>query len=322
MTEQKLRIAFLGTPRFAVPALEALVAAGHEVCLVVTQPDRPAGRGRISAASPIKLAATHLHLPLFQPEKLAAADALAVLIDARVDVAIVAAYGEILTASTLAIPSRGFLNIHPSLLPRLRGATPVPTAILDGLSSTGVTVMEVGLGIDSGPILAQVAEPIRNDDTGETLLMRLGELGADLLVATLPYWWNRSIIARGQDGRQATYSRTLRREDGAIDWRRPAVELWRQCRAFQPWPGFHTTWRGAGLKILAADILASRGGRIPGTVFAATSGWAVACGVGALRPLVVQSEGRKAMPADEFARGQPALRDARLGDWAETPTGK
>ncbi len=314
MIESKPRIAFLGTPRFAVPALEALVAAGHDVCLVVTQPDRPAGRGRLSVASPVKQAALALGLPVFQPERLAASDALDVLTFARPDVAIVAAYGEILTATTLAIPARGFLNIHPSLLPRLRGATPVPTAILEGLSVTGVTVMEVGLGVDSGPILAQIAEPILDEDTGETLLTRLAELGADLLVNVLPYWWDGSIVARRQNGRQATYSRTLRREDGAIDWHRPAVELWRQCRAFQPWPGSHTSWRGAGLKILSADILPSRGGRAPGTVFAAKSGWAVACGVGALRPLIVQSEGRKAMTADEFARGQPGLLDAHFGE--------
>ena len=319
MTDDKLRIAFLGTPRFAVPALEALVAAGHEICLVITQPDRPAGRGRQLMAPPVKQAAEQLRLPVFQPEKLATPDALAVFANIDPDVAVVAAYGEILTASTLAIPKRGFLNIHPSLLPRLRGATPVPTAILDGLAITGVSVMEVGLGVDSGPILSQVSEPILDRDTGETLLLRLGELGADLLAATLPDWWNRRITSRRQDGHMATYSRTLRREDGAIDWRRPAVDLWRQCRAFQPWPGFHTTWNGVGLKILAVDLLPSRGGRAPGTVFATPNGWAVACGVGALQLRVVQSQGRKAMPADEFVRGQPAIRDSRLGEVLDSP---
>src|SRR5262245_26780747 len=169
-----MKVAFLGTPDFAVPALERLVEAGHEVALVVTQPDRPAGRGRGLVAPPVKVAAERLGCRLFQPERLR--DDLGPLAVSGAEVAVVAAYGEVLSADTRPGPPRGFVNVHPSLLPRLRGATPVPTAILDGLPRTGVTVMRVNAGVDAGPILAQVGETIRDDDTGETLLLRLAEL--------------------------------------------------------------------------------------------------------------------------------------------------
>ena len=232
---------------------------------------------------------------------------------ATVEVAVVAAYGEILDRETLAIPARGFVNVHPSLLPRLRGATPIPTAILLGLDATGVTIMQVTPGVDSGPILAQVGEPIRADDTAGSLGARLAELGADVLVETLPRYAAGAIEPRRQDGRLATYSRQLRREDGRIDFAEPAVELWRRARAFQPWPGFHTTWAGRLLKLLEVEPLSSREGRAPGQVFAHRRGLAVACGTGALLLTRLQPEGRNAMTADELARGQPTFREAALG---------
>src|SRR5262245_57210723 len=294
------RLAFLGTPDFAVASLERLVAAGHDVALVVPQPDRPAGRGQTPTPPPIKRAAERLGLAVFQPERLA--DNLDILKHANVEVAVVAAYGEVLTAATLAVPRRGVVNVHPSLLPALRGATPVPRASLAGLAATGVTVMQVGPCVDAGPVLAQVGEPIRDDDTGGSLLMRLGELGADLLVETLPRWLDGQIAPRRQDPRRATYSRQLRREDGRADWTRPAVELWRQSRALQPWPGFFTTWNGKQLKLSRLEPLPSRQGHLPGTVFA---GQAVACGTGALLLGDVQLEAKRAMPAADFLRGQP-----------------
>lgn len=306
------RVAFLGTPAFAVPSLARLVEAGHEVALVVTQPDRPAGRGQTPSPPPVKRAAEAFGLPVFQPPRLA--EDLEPFRAAAVEVAIVAAYGEVLTATTLAVPARGFLNVHPSLLPHLRGATPVPSAILEGLASTGVTVMQVGLGVDSGPILAQVGEPIRDDDTGEVLLARLAELGADLLVETLPRWLDGRIAPRRQEHRRATYSRTLRREDGRADFTQPAVELWRRARAFQPWPGFFTTWNGRMLKLPALEPLPSRRGHAPGRVFATDRGPAIACGTGALRVHELQLEGKRAMPADDFVRGQPSFVGAQLGD--------
>jgi methionyl-tRNA formyltransferase len=296
-----MKVAFLGTPRFAVPSLERLVEAGHEVALVVTQPDRPAGRGRELVAPPVKQAAERLGRPIFQLRACGA------------EVAVVAAYGEVLSGETLAVPPRGFVNVHPSLLPRLRGATPVPTAILDGLSQTGVTVMRVNAGVDAGPILAQVGEPIRDADTGETLLARLAELGADLLVETLPRWASGELAPRPQVLRLATYSRPLRREDGLADFALPAVELWRRCRAFQPWPGFHTTWQGRALKLLETAPLPSRQGHPPGRVFASARGPAVACGTGALLIRRLQGEGRRPMEVDEFLRGQPSLIGATLG---------
>jgi methionyl-tRNA formyltransferase len=306
-----MKLAFLGTPRFAVPSLEGLVAAGHDVRLVITQPDRPAGRGRELVAPPVKQAAERLGLTVFQPERLR--DQLDRLRAADVNAAVVAAYGEVLTAQTLAVPPLGLVNVHPSLLPRLRGATPVPTAILEGLSVTGVTVMQVGVGVDSGPILAQVGEPIRPEDTGESLLARLSELGADLLVETLPRFEAGEIVPRRQVHAEATYSRQLRREDGLVDWSLPAVELWRRCRAFQPWPGCHTTLGGKSLKLLETAPLVSRQGHAPGTVFETKSGLAAACGTGALLLRRVQAEGRKPMAADEFARGQPTFRGTVLG---------
>jgi methionyl-tRNA formyltransferase len=303
------RVAFLGTPAFAVPSLERLVEAGHDVALVVTQPDRPAGRGRAPSPPPVKVAAERLGLPVRQPERLR--DDLDVLRAARPEVAVVAAYGEVLSAATLAVPTRGFVNVHPSLLPELRGATPVPAAILAGMATTGVTVMQVSLGVDAGPILAQVAEPIRDDDTGGTLLARLGELGADLLVEALPRWLAAELTPRRQDSRRATYSRPLSRADGRADWSLPAVELWRRCRAFQPWPGFFTTWQGRILKLTRVEPLASRRGKAAGTVF---EGPAVACGTGALLIHELQLEGKRAMRAAEFLRGQPSFVGSQLGD--------
>ena len=306
-----MKVAFFGTPGFAVPSLERLVEDGHEVVLVVTQPDRPAGRGRELVAPPVKAAAQRLGLPIFQPERVSSETER--LAASGAEVAIVAAYGEVLRNDLLAVPARGFLNVHPSLLPRLRGATPVPSAILEGATMTGVTVMQVSAGVDAGPILAQVGEPIRDDDTGESLLARLAELGADLLVETLPRWAAGAIKPRPQDHTQATYSRQLRREDGLIDFTQPAVELWRRCRAFQPWPGFHTIWQGRGLKLLETAPLPSRHGHPPGTVFAARQGPAVACGTGALLLRRLQAEGRKPLPIDDFVRGQPALIGSQLG---------
>jgi methionyl-tRNA formyltransferase len=309
-----MKVAFFGTPGFAVPSLERLVEAGHEVVLVVTQPDRPAGRGRELQAPPLKLAAERLRLPIYQPERLGAdPDALDRLRGSGAEVAVVAAYGEVLRADLLAVPPRGFVNVHPSLLPRLRGATPVPSAILEGAAATGVTVMGVTTGVDSGPILAQVGEPIRDEDTGESLLARLAELGADLLVQTLPRWAAGALVARPQEHRRATYSRQLRREDGLADFAQPAVELWRRCRAFQPWPGFHTTWEGRQLKLLETSPLLSRMGHPPGSVFASRRGPAIACGTGALLVHRLQTEGRRPMAVDEFVRGQAGFVGARLG---------
>ena len=308
------RLAFLGTPAFAVPSLRRLVEAGHDVRLVVTQPDRPAGRGRAPAAPSVKVEAERLGLSVFQPERISTPEGVGRLAAAGVELGVVAAYGEVLSRELLAAPGRGFVNVHPSLLPRLRGATPIPTAILLGLEQTGVTVMRVTTGVDAGPILAQVGEPVRDDDTGETLSRRLAELGADLLVEALPRWLGGRIPPRPQDARAATYSEQLQREHGRVDWTRPAVELWRRCRAFQPWPGLHTTWEGGRLKLLEVAPLASRGGHPPGQVFRHRDGLAVACGTGALLLRRLQPEGRGAMTAEELARGQRAFPTARLGD--------
>lgn len=309
-----ISVAFLGTPVFAVPVLEHLVRAGFDVRLTITQPDRPAGRGRAAVAPPVKLAAERLGLAVFQPDRLAEPAALARLRAAEVDAAVVAAYGEILTGETLGAARLGFLNVHPSLLPKWRGATPVPSAILAGDDLTGVTVMRVTQGVDSGPILAQVATPIEPDDTGELLLARLADLGADLLVDALPRWAAGDIEPRRQELLRATYSRVFRREDGRADWSRPAVELWRQCRAFQPWPGFFTAWAGRTLKIIECWPLPSRRGHPPGSVFQAGAEVAIAGGTGAIALRRLQVEGRRPLGIDEFLRGQPGFLGSRLGE--------
>jgi methionyl-tRNA formyltransferase len=261
----------------------------------------------------VKLEAARLGLPLLQPERLSDREGIARLVASGAEVGVVAAYGEVLSRDLLAALPDGFVNVHPSLLPRLRGATPIPTAILLGLERSGVTVMRVSAGVDAGPILAQVGEPIHDRDTGETLSARLAELGAELLVEVLPRWRAGRIAPRPQDGARATYSEPLRREDGRADWSRPAVELWRRCRAFQPWPGLYTTWEGRRLKLLEVEPLPSRQGQPPGQVFAHRRGLAVACGTGALLLRRVQPEGRGAMSAEELARGQRGFASARLG---------
>jgi methionyl-tRNA formyltransferase len=290
-----------------VPSLRRLVEAGHEVVLVVTQPDRPAGRGRLLTAPPVKVEAARLGLDVVQSLDVTR------LRESGAEVGIVMAYGEILTRDVLGATPRGFVNVHPSLLPRLRGATPIPTAILEGLDTTGVTIMQVTPGVDAGPLLAQVGEPIRADDTTASLGARLADLGADLLVETLPGFAAGRIVGRRQDGRAATYSRQLRREDGRIDFAQPAVELWRRARAFYPWPGVHTTWNGRLLKLIEVAPLPSREGHAVGRVFLHRQDLAVACGSGALLLRRVQPEGRNAMTADELVRGQPAFREATLG---------
>ena len=274
---------------------------------MVTQPDRPAGRGRLMTAPPVKVEAARLGLDVAQsldPARLRGSGA---------EVGVVMAYGEILTRDVLGATPRGFVNVHPSLLPRLRGATPIPTAILEGLDATGVTIMQVTPGVDAGPLLAQVGEPIRSDDTTASLGTRLADLGADLLIETLPGFASGRIVGRRQDGRLATYSRQLRREDGRIDFAQPAVELWRRARAFNPWPGVHTTWNGRLLKMIDVEPLPSREGHGPGRVFRHRQGLAVGCGSGALLLRRIQPEGRTPMAAEELARGQPAFREAVLG---------
>jgi len=308
------RVVFMGTPEFAVPVLEALAGA-HRVVGVVTQPDRPAGRGRRLAPSPVKQVALEHGLPLFHPQSLRTPGAVAQLTAWNPEVIVVAAFGQILRRGVLDLPPCGCLNVHASLLPRWRGAAPVPAAILAGDEVTGVTIMQMDAGLDTGPILAQREEPIRSDDTRATLEGRLARLGAGLLVETLPAYLEGNLLPRPQPEEGVTYARQLRKEDGLLDWSRPAAELDRRVRAFTPWPGAFTMWHGQRLKVLrAVPLPAWRGDAPPDTVVALADGVAVAASEGALRLEEVQLAGKRPMDIAPFLRGQHNFVGSRLNN--------
>lgn len=296
-----MRVVFLGTPDFAVPALNALLDDGRfNVVLVVTQPDRPAGRGRQVTTSPVKRRAEAAGVDLFQPRRLSNTDAVARLAEARPDVVAIAAYGQLLRPVVLALPRYGCLNVHPSLLPRHRGAAPIASAILSGDDATGVTIMLTGAGMDTGPILAQRDMPLTGDETTASLTPRLAEMGAELLRETLPLWVAGRLAPRPQDDAGATSSRLFTREDGAVDWGRPAITLARQVRALNPWPRAYTYQAGQRVLLLNATHgpPSSSQDTEPGTVLGtAGHGVRVATGSGELLLLEAQVAGRRAVSA-------------------------
>jgi methionyl-tRNA formyltransferase len=307
------RLVFMGTPDFAVPVLKTLIGR-YEIVAVVTQPDRRARRGRKLEASPVKALALAHDLPVLQPPSLRRPDAVAELRALKPEVIVVAAYGQILPAEVLDIPSGGCLNVHASLLPKYRGAAPVSAAILAGEEGTGVTIMLMDEGMDTGPILSQATCPISPQDTRESLSARLAQLGADLLTATLPRWLAGEIEPQPQDHGQATYCRIITKEDGLIDWSQSAVEIWRRSRAYYPWPGTYTYWRGKLLKVLRAEALPQWSGEgQPGRAMALDEGLAVATGEGALLLGEVQLAGKRALSAQDFARGQRDFVGSVLG---------
>ena len=301
-----MRLAFMGSPDFAVPALRALHGAGHAIAGVWCQPPKPAGRGYGVRPCPVHLAAQRLGLPVHTPRRLrddaAGQAAFAAL---RLDAAVVAAYGLILPQAMLDAPTRGCLNIHASLLPRWRGASPIHAAILHGDAETGVSIMQMDAGLDTGPVLLREAVPINATTTAATLHDVLAELGARLLLQALA----ENPPATPQPGEGVTYAPKLTREDGRIDWRRDAVAIERQVRAFDPWPGSFTLLAGVILKVLAAEVVAASGPA--GTVL--DDRLTVACGSGALRPTRVQLSGRPAMPAETFLRGHRVPAGTALG---------
>jgi methionyl-tRNA formyltransferase len=317
-----MRIVFMGSPEFALPTLQALAASRHEVVAVVTQPDRPAGRGRKLAPPPVKLAAQRLGLRVLQPANVSAVDSVAALAGLSPDVLIVAAYGQILRQAVLALPRRGSLNVHASLLPRHRGASPVAAAILAGDEVTGVSIMEVVRALDAGPVVAKAEEPVLPTDTTASLEPRLARLGADLLMRVLDDWAEGRLRATPQDDTQATYAPMLKRGDALIDWSKPALRLWREVRAYNPWPVSYTYFGGPELKVWEAWPLPAAGAAEPGTVFGleklpaeagSSVGLAVAAGEGRLALVRVQAQGRKIVAAADFARGQRGLVGSRLG---------
>lgn len=307
-----MRIVFAGTPAFAERALAAVLEAGHEVPLVLTQPDRPAGRGLQPAASPVKQLALARGLALHQPATLkdpAAADPIR---DARPDALVVAAYGLLLPQAVLDIAPMGAINIHASLLPRWRGAAPIQRALLAGDAETGVAIMKMEAGLDTGPVMLERRVGIEADDDARSLHDKLAALGAATIVEALAQIAAGRALWRPQGSEGASYARKIEKGEAAIDWSRPCAELERKLRAFRPSPGAQSTLRGEPVKLWRARCIARSGA--PGEVLRAdAAGIVVACGEGALEVLELQRAGGKRLPAAEFLRGCPVAAGERLG---------
>lgn len=310
-----MKIIFAGTPPFAAVALEALIGAGYEVTLVLTQPDRPSGRGMKAVASPIKLLALQHELTLLQPATLKQPELHALLQAASADMMVVAAYGLILPAPVLCIPRLGCLNIHASLLPRWRGAAPIERAILAGDKETGITIMQMDQGLDTGAILLQRIVPIAYDDTAQTLHDKLAMLGAQCIVEAATNLRQGTLMAFPQNEDAATYAPKLEKDEAEISWRLSAEAARRTVQAFNPRPGAYARISGLPLKIWQASVGADIVGA-PGEIVATgRNGITVACGQGTLVLEIVQKAGGKKMPAAEFLSGHPL----RPGDRFESP---
>lgn len=309
-----MRVVLAGTSAFAVPALEALIAAGHGVLLALTQPDRPAGRGLVAARSAVKQTAERHGVPVFQPTSLKDAAAQARLREAQPDVLVVAAYGLLLPQAVLDIPPRGAVNIHASLLPRWRGAAPIQRALLAGDRATGVCIMQMDAGLDTGPILMREALAIGPGDTGGSLHDKLAALGARLIVAALDGLERGTLRPTPQPADGVTYAHKIDKAEARIDWERSAAEIERHVRAFNPVPGSATRLRGDEVKVWQATLLECAGAP-PGTVLrVGREGIDVACGEAAVRLTELQRAGGKRLPADAFLRGFQLAPGDRFGD--------
>jgi methionyl-tRNA formyltransferase len=303
------KIVFMGTPDFAVPALQALIEH-HTVTAVVTQPDRPAGRGAEIQMSPIKKLALQHQIPVFQPEKISRKAAIEELRQWEADAYVVAAFGQILPQSVLDIPAHGSINIHASLLPRWRGAAPIHAAIRAGDARTGVTIMKMDAGLDTGPMLSVGVLELTADETGQSLHDKLATLGANLLIQTLPGYFSGVILPQSQPEEGMTYAPRIDKDEGRIDWAQDAVVIERLVRAFYPWPGTFTTWNGKLLKIISGS--AGAGSAEPGRVIQTAAGVGIGTGQGLYYPMMVQLAGKKATNIEDFIRGYPELKGSVL----------
>jgi len=312
LTARPLRVVFAGTPEFSVPCLEACRASGAELVAVYTQPDRPAGRGRKLAPSPVKQAALAAGIAVEQPESLKGAEAQARLAAYRPDLMVVVAYGLILPRKVLAIPRLGCWNVHASLLPRWRGAAPIQRAILAGDTQTGVDLMRMEAGLDTGPVLLERRTPITREDTGGSLHDRLAVLGAEVLAEGLARTSaGETLVATPQAAEGVVYAHKLDKAEARLDFTRPATELERQVRAFDPWPGSDAELAGEPLRIWAADALVLAHAAAPGSVLGAgRDGIDVACGNGALRITALQRAGGRRISAADYLNARPELRQA------------
>jgi methionyl-tRNA formyltransferase len=318
------RLVFMGSPEFAEPSLQRLIDAGYCIAGVYTQPDRSGGRGRRLLAQPVKRLAEEAGLPVLQPPSLRRPEAVAELATLRPDAIVVVAFGQILRPAVLSLPPKGVLNVHASLLPRYRGASPIAAALLNGDEETGVSIMLLDEGMDTGPILTQQTEAILPQDTAGSLNERLALLGADLLLATLPRWLEGEIEPQAQDEAQATTTRLIAKADGLLDWSLTARELWRRVRAYTPWPGASTTLDGTPIQILQSWPIETAIAHEPGRIVPSDGGWtlpaelpkpafAVGTGSGLLLPLVLQKSGRRPLEARDFANGERGLIGRRFG---------
>ncbi|HUI56273.1 MAG TPA: methionyl-tRNA formyltransferase [Bryobacteraceae bacterium] len=308
-----MRLVFLGTPAFAVPTLERVVQAGHEILAVVTQPDRPRGRGQKAAPPPVKEAALRLGLAVFQPERVRRPEAVELLRGFPVDAMVVVGYGQIIPQSIIDMAPLGIINVHGSLLPRYRGAGPVQWAILNGERRTGVTTMRIDAGLDTGDMLLKAETDIGADENAIELGERLAVMGADLLVETLTGLERGTIVPEKQDSSQATFAPLLKKEDGLIDWSRDAQSIHNRVLGLQPWPGAYTGFRGQTLHVWkskpgAVAGLAGQPGRV-----VRIKPLMVSCGSGVLELIEMQLEGRKRLSASDFANGQRIGENEVLG---------
>ena len=319
-----MRIVFCGTPQFAVPTLKHLLAQpDFEIAGVITQPDRPRGRGQKLSFSPVKQVAKAAHLPVHQPEKIRAPGAQELLKQLSPDCVVIIAYGQIIPAGLLSIPTYGWINLHASLLPKYRGAAPINWAIVNGETRTGVTTMRIDAGMDTGDMLLQREIEIGPAETAPELALRLSELGAPLMAETLRRLAAGTIVPRPQNHAEASYAPMLKKEDGRIDWNRSAREIYNRMRGLAPWPGAYTTFRGQTCHVLVepvskgvgADMPARGTGVAPGTLSGEKNKLFVMCGdATVLRVVAVKVEGRKQVSASEFANGARLKAGERFGN--------
>jgi methionyl-tRNA formyltransferase len=306
-----MRLVFLGTPSFAVPTLERIVEAGHQVVSVVTQPDRPRGRGQHPAPPPVKAAALRFGLRVYQPERVRRPEVVDALRALSPELMVVVGYGQIIPQTVIDLAPLGIINVHASLLPKYRGAGPIQWAILNGETRTGVTTMRIDAGLDTGDMLLKAETEIGPDENAVELSQRLAVMGADLLVKTLDGLARGTITPQRQNPDEATHARLLKKEDGILEWSQPARAIHNRVRGLQPWPGALTIFRGQTLHIWRSHPRPERGPS-PGR-FLSLKPPVVACGAGSLELVEVQLEGRKRIPAADFANGQRLTDNDSLG---------
>ena len=302
-----MRIVFMGTPDFAVPCLQALIDDGHDICAVFTQPDKPKGRHGVLSAPPVKELALKYDIPVYQPDSLKNDEIKSFFASLGADLALVVAYGKILPEEFLNAPKYGCINMHASLLPKLRGAAPIQWSIINGEKRSGVTAMQMDKGLDTGDILLSESVEIRDDETAQELHDELSVLGAQVMRKTLLMLQKGVLLPIRQDDSQSTYAPILTKELSAIDWQKSALQIHNQIRGLYPWPGASAVLNGKTLKIHSAKLLGKTEGE-PGEVVFNDRRLCVACGDGnAVELLVIQAPGKKAMPVTDYLRGNPVV---------------